>query len=69
MKIKLWFQDWKNQQTNESIYYTSKGVDLSMGALHSGSVFEGEIILDEYDEALLEKALKENISPVFELID
>ena len=63
MKIKLVFNDW--QKDGESIYNTEKGIDLSMGDFHSGSVFNGEIVVNAAQKLELEKAMKAGYQPVF----
>lgn len=63
MKIKLVFSDW--QLRGKSVYNTEKGIQLSLGQFHSGTTFNGEIILDEDDEEELKQALKDGYEPVF----
>ncbi len=49
MKVCIVFEDWK--KGNESVYKSEAGINLSMGALHSGSMWEGEINFDPDTEA------------------
>lgn len=64
MRIYLVFDDWRDSK-HQSIYRTEKGVDLSMGDFHSGTMFAGEIQLDEDAEQDLAVALEEGYIPVF----
>lgn len=66
MKIKLVFNDW--MRDGQSVYNTRKGVDLSMGHFHSGTVFEAEIKLDDANEDDLRKALEEGYEPHFYVV-
>ena len=63
MKIKLVFNDWRKE--GKSIYCTQEGIDLSMHDFHSGSTFDGEIILDEQQERELKEALNKGYQPIF----
>jgi hypothetical protein len=63
MKIKIAFDDWK--KNGVSIYSTEKGLDLSTGVFHSGTVFDAEINLDPSSEEELRQALKEKCYPTF----
>ena len=63
MKIKLVFLDW--QKGGESIYSTDEGVELSMGLFHSGTTFEGSIVLDPEDAQELAEAIKQGYQPCF----
>jgi hypothetical protein len=67
MKVKFYFRDWV--RSTKSICQKQQVSVLQMGSLHSGTVLNGSITLDEYDEALLKEALKEKIYPVFEIIE
>ena len=63
MKIKLVFNDW--QKRGKSIYNTEEGIILSMGDFHSGSVFDGEIVVSADQKLELEKAMEAGYQPVF----
>ena len=63
MRIKLVFNDW--QKNGKSIYNTEAGVHLSMGDFHSGSVFDGEIVVSADQKLELEKAMEAGYQPVF----
>ena len=64
-RIHLIFDDWKDIPNNKSVYSTELGVNLSMGQLHSGTIFEGLIQLEEDQVADIEEGMKHNIKPVF----
>ena len=63
MKIKLVFDDWRKK--GKSIYNTSEGIALSNHGFHSGSTFDGEINLGNWEEKELRKAIEEGYQPVF----
>ena len=65
MEIKLVFNDWRgwNKDGYGSIYNTEKGVELSLGDLHSGSTFDATIEVDEETAAQLTEAIKEGYIP------
>ena len=63
MKIKLVFNDW--QKDGGSIYNTEEGINLSMGDFHSGSTFDGEIIVNADQKLELEKAMEAGYQPTF----
>ena len=63
MKIRLVFDDWR--KNGKSIYETEEGIELILGDFHSGSIFDGEINLDEGDSKELQKALDSGFTPVF----
>ena len=63
MKIKLVFDDWRT--CGKSVYNTEEGVELSSGDFHSGTTFEGEIVLDAEQEEELKKRLGDRYQPVF----
>lgn len=69
MKIKLVFDDWRKWDGKRaaSVYGTQRGLELSNGALHSGSTFDAEINLDAEESARVREAFAENIQPVFEV--
>lgn len=53
VRAKLIFHDWLRD--GRSVYQSEEGVRLSSGQFHSGSTFDGEIVLEaEYAEELLE---------------
>ena len=71
MECDLIFDDWRQFGNSESIYNTDLGVDLSMGALHSGTVFAAEVSLPDCPEiaAEIERAMQQHQAyPVFRLI-
>jgi len=60
MKIKLIFDDWRNSRgirTDNSI--------LNSGIFHSGTTFNGEIMLTPEDEAELKRHMEHGFRPVF----
>ena len=59
----MYFADWQNN--GKSIYNTEEGIALSLGDFHSGSVFEAEIKLDDYQAAELANAIQDGYQPVF----
>ena len=70
MPVRLVFDDWRifNKNKIESVYCTEKGVELSMGDFHSGTIFKGTITLNEdYDEDLA-MAMEQGYQPCFYLI-
>ena len=64
VEIELVFEDWQNRE-GKSIYYTEEGVTLTCGDFHHGTVFDGEIELDESSAADLRDALDAGFRPVF----
>lgn len=66
IKVQLVFQDWQDSD-GDSVYNTEDGVDLSMGDLHSGTVFEAAIKLDDDDLCRLSEAFEKGYRPVFYL--
>ena len=57
MQVKLVFADWLQVGALGSIYNTGIGMELSSGSLHSGTVFEADLLLkDEEVVAELKKA-------------
>ena len=67
MKINLVFNDWKKGM--KSVYNTEEGLDLSMRSFHSGTTFNAEIDLDEYEEEELKEALQKGFVPYFYTIE
>lgn len=67
MIIKMSFEDWKPHDSGHSIYSTEKGVELSMGDFHSGTVFEADIKLDSENEKELMDAIKQGYNPIFRI--
>jgi hypothetical protein len=47
MKVELVFDDWRQVGLPDSIYGTELGVRLSMGDLHSGTVFGATLVFDD----------------------
>ena len=66
IEIELVLDDW--QRACKSIYNTEEGLVLSLGALHSGTVFHGTIRLDVEEEAHLLEAMKTGAYPTFRLL-
>ncbi len=66
MKIKLVFHDWV--RGGKSIYDTEEGIELSLGDFHSGTTFDGEIILDASNEREIKEAAKTRAFPAFSVI-
>ena len=66
-RVKLIVEDWKQEGSNESIYNTELGVRLSLGDLHSGSTFTGEIELPVDALEDLKDAARLRAYPVFRL--
>lgn len=64
MKISLIFYDWIEKETGESVYCTERGVELSLGDLHSGTMFSAEIELENY-QGEFEKGVKSGLVPLF----
>lgn len=58
--------DWG--ENGQSIYNTPKGVELSLGKFHAGTVFKGKISLGLEDHLEFETALKRGYQPVFWVI-
>jgi len=71
MKVTLVFSDWRQIGIGPSIYNTELGFALSLGDLHSGTTFHGELTLpDNLDiEAEIQEAMKRDRAyPVFDII-
>ena len=64
MKVSLVFYDWIEEETGESVYCTERGVELSLGDFHSGTMFTAEIELEDY-QGEFEAAAENGIVPVF----
>jgi hypothetical protein len=56
MKVNVIFIDWVKD--GKSIYDTPEGIELSMGSLHGGSTWSGEINFDPDTEEELKNAGK-----------
>lgn len=65
--VEFAFDDWKKQGV--SIYQTEKGIELSMNDFHSGTVFQGIILMDEEHSQALVEALKEGYTPTFTVFE
>lgn len=65
MKVRFAFSDWR--RAGVSIYDTEEGLDLSMGGLHSGTVFRGEIEMNSDDAEDFRRALESGAHPVFKV--
>lgn len=69
MKVKLIFEDWRQVGQGESIYNTKLGVNLSANDLHSGTVFEAELILEEeISQEIITAWQQHRAYPVFRVI-
>lgn len=67
MKVMFVFDDWRNRE-GKSIYQTEEGIKLSAGDFHSGTIFNGEIWLDEEQMEDLLNAIKvHKARPIFEI--
>jgi len=64
LKLELVFHDWMKAETGESVYFTEKGVELSLGDFHAGTVFSAEIEVEDY-QGEFEIAAKDDIVPAF----
>ena len=67
MKVKLVF-DWRKIGEADSIYSTELGIALSSGDLHSGTVFDAELILDKETEMDIRLAFQTGAYPVFSVV-
>lgn len=67
IRVEFAFDDWK--ECGVSIYQTEKGVELSMNDFHSGTVFQGTILLDEEHSQALIGALREGYTPTFTVFE
>lgn len=65
VKIKLVFDDWQDKQC-KSVY--SSKYELSLGNFHSGSTWDGEIEIDEYDLIDIRKSISEGHRAMFEML-
>ena len=66
VEIELVFEDW--MRDGKSIYATEEGIGLSLGDLHSGTVFHGMIRLDADDEDTLIEAARTGAYATFRLL-
>jgi len=67
--VKLVFIDWNQIGNCKSIYNTELGVELSMRDLHSGTIFESELTIDEYVANEIENAMDTHEAyPLFSVI-
>lgn len=64
MLLHFVFSNWLNDK-EESVYDTVKGVELSAGSFHSGTVFMGDLYLSHDNEQDLRGALAEGYHPLF----
>jgi len=64
MKVRLVFHDWIDKNQNP-VYDTEEGIELTMGSFHHGTVFEGDLELDEDRAQDLKKAMEKGYIPVF----
>ena len=63
VRVKLVLTDW--QKDGVSVYSTVEGVRLSMGSFHSGTTFDGGIVVDADEKEELMQALADGYEPVF----
>lgn len=68
MLIKAVHKYWADKD-GKSLEGTEKGVELSMGDFHAGTVFNGELYLDSDNEADLKQALRDGYHPVFTIAE
>lgn len=68
MLIKVAHKYWVDKD-GKSLEGTEKGVELSMGDFHAGTVFNGELYLDSDNEMDLKQALRDGYHPVFEIAE
>lgn len=68
VKVKIVFEDWKDQETRRSIYNTKEGIELSMGDFHSGTTFDGTMEFSEGEVKELKRAIKDGYHPVFTIL-
>jgi hypothetical protein len=66
MKVKLVFEDWRNNE-GRSVY--SELTMLSTGGYHSGTTFNGEINLTTEQEDELKAYMKNGYRPVFWVLE
>lgn len=67
MRIKLIFNDWINKD-GKSVYNQAGCTHLSMGQFHSGTMFNGQIDLDEDDRNEIRAGIAEGCWPVFKVM-
>ena len=67
MKVKLVFHDWIDKD-QKSVYSTEKGVELTTGPFHHGTVFYADIDLVLEDQMDLYEAIKQGYTPVFYVV-
>lgn len=65
--IELVFDDWRKKGFGHSIYDTEKGIELSSGSFHTGTIFTGSISLDDEEYEQFKQALGRGYHPVFML--
>lgn len=68
MKIKLVFHDWTKGTSDESIYNTEEGIELSLGDFRHGTIFDATIDVPG-DEKWLTRKLREGYKPVFYAVE
>jgi hypothetical protein len=70
IKVQLVFDDWRMARVVGSIYSTKIGVELSKGNLHSGSCFDAEIEIDDYEaQEIIDAWERHEAYPVFSVTD
>lgn len=67
VEVQFAFDDW--QRMGKSIYSTEEGIELSMGSLHSGTVFAGSIAFDDEELEDVRAAMASKAMPVFMLFE
>ena len=65
--VEFAFDDWKKDGV--SVYQTEEGVELSMNDFHSGTVFQGILMLAEEHQDALINALHKGFTPTFTVYD
>lgn len=66
MKVKFVVNDW--QKKGFSIYESPLGIELSLGDLHHGTTFEGEINFDKDNEETIKSAFEHETLLVVSII-
>lgn len=70
MKIKLVFDHWQRHSPDGFVncHETEEGIELEKGDFHSGSTFDGEIVVAEDEAEELASAMGKGFHPLFYFI-
>lgn len=69
VRVKMVLDDWRRVGEVDSIYDTERGIQLSLGDLHSGTTFDATIVLREEVMKEIMLAWKQDKSfPVFSVM-